>query len=187
MAAKFHEYSAAVRAQTMYLINNDWGTLAASLRSRMFALFKQASAPENVSMRRLNHLVYRYRGLRIRELATLAGEEDFASAIFNITGVRLGQVAIEHSARVTQKAKRGMKGSSDKQGKSSAGNQGKGNINNKKAAKEFFTRGTRLSANPYGGNRLTERTYNLQEPPAGADIRKHKIRGGDHRCLATDS
>ena len=79
-----------IRAQAMYLLNNDKPTLEASLRKWIHELHKQAPVPDRLSTKRLNHLVYSQRGLKLREFIELANATDFSAAIHHLTGLRLG-------------------------------------------------------------------------------------------------
>ena len=49
--------------------------------------------PTRISTKRLGHVVYGMRSLRLRELVSLTQAEDFADAIYKLTGRRLGHLS----------------------------------------------------------------------------------------------
>ena len=93
LSATFRHFDPRVRAQTEYLLRSDPITLQTSLRKWSHAIIEKAPDPNSISTRRINHMLYGQRALRLQEFVELAGGSTFAEAVFRITRVRLGWMA----------------------------------------------------------------------------------------------
>ena len=122
---RFQPPNPDIRAQTMYLLNNDKPALEKSLRTWIHALYNQAPKPDKLSTKRLNHLVYSMRGLKLREFITLAKATDFSSALFHLTGLRLGTARDTTRASQQSKSKSGGDGEDQPNPASSSVKKGK--------------------------------------------------------------
>ena len=150
---RFQQPSPAVRAQCMYFLNNDRPTLEASLRAWVNALYRQAPEPDKLSTRRLNHLIYSQRGLKLREFIDLAQSEDFSSAIFHLTGLRLGTMAKE--------AKRSGQPPGGQSGEDGEGCQTVHFTSKKKGGKKVPPKWLKPKAKEKASNRLTKASNRL--------------------------
>ena len=61
-----------------------------SLRQWIFAGMQGAPLSRPPSTKRLNHIIYCYRGLLFREFVSLCGETGLAAAFDTLTGVSVG-------------------------------------------------------------------------------------------------
>ena len=84
-----------VREEAMQMYKKCPDLLKKSLRCWLKAAIEGAphDDPTRISTKRLGHVVYGMRGLRLRELVSLTQAEDFADAIYKLTGHRLGHLS----------------------------------------------------------------------------------------------
>ena len=80
------------REKVLKLKNDSPALLKASLRHWILAAMAQSPTqdPSSMSTRRLSHIIYGLRGIKIQEFVELMKAPDFAGAIFELTGINVG-------------------------------------------------------------------------------------------------
>lgn len=77
----------------MYQLQHNPRILKASLRTWKIVEINGAPESATASTRCLSYMIYTYRGLRLREFIELAGDRGSADALYNTTGVKVGESA----------------------------------------------------------------------------------------------
>ena len=74
----------------MHLYYSDPLTLKMSLRVWLMEMTHQARGRSVVSTRRLGHMLYSRRALKLREFVALMAADSFAGAVCSLTGAQVG-------------------------------------------------------------------------------------------------
>ena len=101
-SARLTSYALPMRSQTLYLLHNDPLTLKLSLREWLTSMMGEASDRTSVSTRRLGHMLYSRRAIKLREFTRLMGASTFAQAVCELTGAQVGVVREEHLRRLRE-------------------------------------------------------------------------------------
>ena len=113
-SAQYSHYDVRVRDQTMYLLHNDSITLKASLKVWLIEMMLQATDRVHISTRRLGHMLYTRRAIKMGEFTRLMDTDDFATAVSDLTGIPVGhqRQSLQQASNPTEPHMEGKGGSS---------------------------------------------------------------------------